>query len=149
MTSILLENRFHSLYLVDLFDMIETPKGDLHLEEYVRYFFRDVLRQLGYKTPIATLELTLTICLDFRTHGLFPILPNGKPHRTLEQCDGRYAPPVSSYVILLDSLIASPKDVRLLRREAIIDSFFGDDEELVSIIKQLSKGLVVSRFFFA
>ncbi|KAK9130609.1 hypothetical protein Sjap_011096 [Stephania japonica] len=25
----------------------------------------------------------------------------------------------------------------------------GDDEELVSIIKQLSKGLVVSRFFFA
>ncbi|KAK9120042.1 hypothetical protein Scep_018135 [Stephania cephalantha] len=205
---ILLENQLPFFVLVDLFDMIRDPdKGDLHLEEYVRYFFRDVLPPTGYSTHRYN-GTHINHLLDFLHVQFFPdcgltLLESeaGGQHIecatelnnagmkfeathfgqslldislnkdgvfqmpliyfdetvsylmgnliALEQCDSRYAPLVSSYVVLLDSLIASPKDVRLLRREAIIDSFFRDDEELVLIIKQLSKGLTVSRFLFA
>ncbi|KAL5717686.1 hypothetical protein ACHQM5_010659 [Ranunculus cassubicifolius] len=67
----------------------------------------------------------------------------------LEQCDNDYDSTLSSYIILLDSLINTPRDVRLLRREAILDSFLRDDEQVFRIIKRLGKGVIVSKFHFA
>ncbi|KAF5188878.1 hypothetical protein FRX31_021535 [Thalictrum thalictroides] len=219
---ILLENQLPFFVLNRLFDMIRDPNnGDLLLDEYVQYFFRDVLppvelykgrfrrqtnhlldflrnhffqftkqneeaeysyedqrRQIeeaeytyeeqriecatelsnaGVKFEAAHIADSL-LDISFSGNGVFEIplffLDDTVSSLlgnliALEQCDNDYASYVSSYIILLDSLVMSPKDVRLLRAEGIIDSFFGDDEHIFHIIKKLSKGTVVSKFYFA
>ncbi|KAF6137931.1 hypothetical protein GIB67_041804 [Kingdonia uniflora] len=67
---------------------------------------------------------------------------------SLEQCDSDYASLISSYVVLLDALISTPKNVRLLRRVGIIDNVLRDGEEIVLIIKRLCKGFTVTKFYY-
>ncbi|KAK9108447.1 hypothetical protein Syun_024458 [Stephania yunnanensis] len=65
----------------------------------------------------------------------------------LEQCEG-YSDQITSYVILLDSLINSPNDVKLLRNRDIIDSLFHEDEKVAIAINNLCKGVVVNEFYY-
>ncbi|KAK9117512.1 hypothetical protein Sjap_016459 [Stephania japonica] len=65
----------------------------------------------------------------------------------LEQCQG-YTDQITSYVILLDSLINSPNDVKLLRNRDIIDSLFHEDEKVAIAISNLCKGVVVNEFYY-
>ncbi|KAL5717688.1 hypothetical protein ACHQM5_010661 [Ranunculus cassubicifolius] len=204
---ILLENQLPFFVLQHLFDMIRDSDNDLFLEEYVQYFFRDVLPPVEHKTKRSKrktnhlLDLLrnhffqcsgemeagdyrfgdhLIECatelanagmqfvpehyasslldITFNKNGVFGIplffLDDTVSYLlgnliALEQCDNDYESTLSSYIILLDSLINTPKDVRLLRREAILDSFLRDDEQVFRIIKRLGKGVIVSKFHFA
>ncbi|KAF5198176.1 hypothetical protein FRX31_012237 [Thalictrum thalictroides] len=66
----------------------------------------------------------------------------------LEQCRRDYTDQVTSYVILLDSLINSENDVKLLRNAGIIDGLFQEDEKVAVAINNLCKGVVVDRFYY-
>ncbi|PIA51240.1 hypothetical protein AQUCO_01100226v1 [Aquilegia coerulea] len=220
---ILLENQLPFFVLTRLFYMIRDPdNGDLLLDEYVQYFFRDVLppvelhkrrfrRQTNHLLDLLrnhffqftkrneeaeyTYEDQRTVQIEegeytyedqhiecatelsnagvkfvavhfadslldisFNEKGVFKIplffLDETVSYLfgnliALEQCDNDYSSYVSSYIVLLDSLVSSPKDVKLLRAEGIIDSFFRDDEHVFLIIKKLSKGTIVSKYYFA
>ncbi|KAF6170444.1 hypothetical protein GIB67_030127 [Kingdonia uniflora] len=204
---ILLENQLPFFLLEILFEKVRSPEiEDLFLEEYVKYFFRDVLPTVEHHTrnpkekikhlldlirneffsssgetevvdytyggqliECATelsnagmrfeathiteslLDITLSeegvfkIPLFFFDETVSYLLGN---LIALEQCDSDYASLISSYVVLLDALISTSKDVRLLRREGIIDSVLRDDEEIVLIIKRLCKGFTVTKFYY-
>ncbi|KAG6731327.1 hypothetical protein I3842_01G124200 [Carya illinoinensis] len=49
---------------------------------------------------------------------------------------------VTDYVIFMDDLIDSPKDVELLRREGIIDNWLGDDEVVSTMINKLGDNII-------
>ncbi|KAM7461032.1 hypothetical protein LguiA_029153 [Lonicera macranthoides] len=59
-------------------------------------------------------------------------------------CEDRRLHFVSDYAIFLDCLINSPNDVRVLCRKGIIDNCLGDDEEVSSMFKKLTKSVVQS-----
>ncbi|OVA10391.1 Protein of unknown function DUF247 [Macleaya cordata] len=65
----------------------------------------------------------------------------------MEQCDGTLKPLVTSYVLLLDILINSEKDVRLLCHKKIVQCYLGDDEELAVVINNLCKGVSITKFY--
>ncbi|KAG7995591.1 hypothetical protein I3843_01G117500 [Carya illinoinensis] len=49
---------------------------------------------------------------------------------------------VTDYVMFMDDLIDSPKDVELLRREGIIDNWLGDDEVVSTMINKLGDNII-------
>ncbi|KAK9108446.1 hypothetical protein Syun_024457 [Stephania yunnanensis] len=65
----------------------------------------------------------------------------------LEQCQG-YSDQITSYIFLLNSLINSPNDVKLLRDRDIIDSMFNEDERVAIAIGSMCKGVVVNEFYY-
>lgn len=66
----------------------------------------------------------------------------------LEQCRRDYTDQITSYVILMDSLINSGNDVKILRRKRIIDRLFHEDDKVAIDISNLSKGVVADRFYY-
>ncbi|PIA51231.1 hypothetical protein AQUCO_01100221v1 [Aquilegia coerulea] len=66
----------------------------------------------------------------------------------LEQCRRDYTDQMTSYVILLDSLINSENDVKLLRNAGIIDGLFNEDETVAVAVNNLCKGAIVDRFYY-
>ncbi|KAF9603378.1 hypothetical protein IFM89_035623 [Coptis chinensis] len=66
----------------------------------------------------------------------------------LEQCRRDYTDQITSYVILLDSLINTQNDVKLLRSKGIIDGLFHEDEKVAVAINNLFKGAIVDKFFY-
>ncbi|KAI3904752.1 hypothetical protein MKW92_027248 [Papaver armeniacum] len=66
----------------------------------------------------------------------------------MEQSEGNSTRQITSYVLLLDILMNSEKDVKLLRHKKIIHSYLGDDEEMAVVINSLCKGLFKAKEFF-
>lgn len=65
-----------------------------------------------------------------------------------EQCRRDYTDQITSYVILMDSLINSGHDVKILRKNGIIDGLFHEDDKVAVEINNLFKGAVVDRFYY-
>ncbi|PIN22664.1 hypothetical protein CDL12_04609 [Handroanthus impetiginosus] len=65
-----------------------------------------------------------------------------------EQC-GYYAKDVTSYVILMDSLINTPEDVALLVKHGIIKNALGENEAVADLFNNLYKEVVTDEFYFA
>ncbi|PIA50598.1 hypothetical protein AQUCO_01200061v1 [Aquilegia coerulea] len=65
----------------------------------------------------------------------------------LEQCRQDYTDQITSYVILLDTLINSHSDVKLLRDKGIINKLFKEDENVALAINSLYKRVVVNKFY--
>ncbi|RVW81646.1 UPF0481 protein [Vitis vinifera] len=60
-----------------------------------------------------------------------------------EQCCNRFTPHyITDYVILMEYLINSPKDVALLSRYGIINNLLGDNEGVSHLFKKLGKEVV-------
>ncbi|KAG8369628.1 hypothetical protein BUALT_Bualt14G0033400 [Buddleja alternifolia] len=51
---------------------------------------------------------------------------------------------VTDYVIFMDRLIDSSRDVEILRRRRIIDSWLGDDEMIANMFNKLVESIIVS-----
>ncbi|KAL5717662.1 hypothetical protein ACHQM5_010638 [Ranunculus cassubicifolius] len=66
----------------------------------------------------------------------------------LEQCRRDYDDRITSYVVLLDCLINSPNDVKLLRSAGIIDKLFKEDENVALKINSLNKRVVGYQFYY-
>ncbi|KAL6208191.1 hypothetical protein ACLB2K_019142 [Fragaria x ananassa] len=66
-----------------------------------------------------------------------------------EQCSMSKYPIICHYVMLMDMLVDSPKDVELLFKHKIVENaLLGDDHELSSMINRLSKGIVCDTDFY-
>ncbi|KAI3885305.1 hypothetical protein MKW98_002697 [Papaver atlanticum] len=66
----------------------------------------------------------------------------------MEQSEGNSTRQITSYVLLLDILMNSEKDVKLLRHKKIIHSYLGDDEEMAVVINSLCKGVSITKFYY-
>ncbi|KAL5717663.1 hypothetical protein ACHQM5_010639 [Ranunculus cassubicifolius] len=66
----------------------------------------------------------------------------------LEQCRKDYDDRITSYVVLLDCLINSHSDVKLLRSAGIIDKLFKEDEDVALKINSLNKRVVGYQFYY-
>ncbi|KAL5717664.1 hypothetical protein ACHQM5_010640 [Ranunculus cassubicifolius] len=66
----------------------------------------------------------------------------------LEQCRRDYTDQITSYVILMDSLINNENDVKILRKKGIIDGLFNEDEKVAIDINNLFKGAVVDKYYY-
>ncbi|KAF5464931.1 hypothetical protein F2P56_014968 [Juglans regia] len=55
--------------------------------------------------------------------------------------DSKY---VSDYILMLDDLIDSPKDVELLRRKGIIENYLGNDECASNMVNKLGRHVTLS-----
>ncbi|KAL5722490.1 hypothetical protein ACHQM5_006006 [Ranunculus cassubicifolius] len=75
--------------------------------------------------------------------GLRVLLPN---LIALEQCRRDYTDQITSYAILLDSLINSEEDVKILRDEGIINVNWLEDELIATEINIMCKGLDSDKF---
>ncbi|KAL5699293.1 hypothetical protein ACHQM5_030220 [Ranunculus cassubicifolius] len=58
----------------------------------------------------------------------------------LEQCRSDYTDQITSYVILMDSLINSQNDVKILRNKQIIDRLFHEEEKVATEVNNIFKG---------
>lgn len=70
----------------------------------------------------------------------------------LEQCCNRCTPRhITDYVILMENLINSPKDVHILKQYEIINNFLGDNREVSDLFKRLGKEVVFNseKFYFS
>ncbi|KAL5699299.1 hypothetical protein ACHQM5_030224 [Ranunculus cassubicifolius] len=66
----------------------------------------------------------------------------------LEQCRRDYPDRITSYVILMDSLINSQDDVKILRKKQIIDRLFHEEEKVATDINNLFKGAVADKYYY-
>ncbi|KAI3905972.1 hypothetical protein MKW98_022401 [Papaver atlanticum] len=64
-----------------------------------------------------------------------------------EQCDGK-STQITSYVLLLDNLINSETDVKILCNEGIINNVLGKNKELAQKISGMCKGVSISNFCY-
>ncbi|KAF8389068.1 hypothetical protein HHK36_025753 [Tetracentron sinense] len=69
----------------------------------------------------------------------------------LEQCNQFPNPFITSYSVLMDSLINTPKDVSILCRSGIIGNCLGSDEEVSLLFNKLSKEVSFgnSKYYFS
>lgn len=67
-----------------------------------------------------------------------------------EQC-GHYYKSITSYIIFMDSLINTPKDVELLVKHKIIENLLGESQLVADLFNNLYKEVVVQQddFYFA
>ncbi|XP_028060594.1 UPF0481 protein At3g47200-like [Camellia sinensis] len=80
-----------------------------------------------------TLEIP-QLCIEEETESFLTNLV------AFELCSSYCKPPyVCEYMVFMNSLINSSKDVRLLRRGGIIESWVGDDEHLYTMCHKLFK----------
>ncbi|RZC56161.1 hypothetical protein C5167_015009 [Papaver somniferum] len=96
--------------------------------------------------------------LDIKFHkGTFNIPPFDFDESTdvvlrnmiaMEQCDRMSTRQITSYVLLLDILMNSERDVKLLRDKKIIRSYLGDDVEMSLIINSMCKGVSITHFCY-
>ncbi|KAG5608640.1 hypothetical protein H5410_019921 [Solanum commersonii] len=54
----------------------------------------------------------------------------------------------SDYAVFMDYLIDSDKDVNLLRRKGIIESWMGEDKEVASLFNKIGNGVIVNSDFY-
>ncbi|KAH0681059.1 hypothetical protein KY284_022144 [Solanum tuberosum] len=54
----------------------------------------------------------------------------------------------SNYAVFMDYLIDSDKDVNLLRRKGIIESWMGEDKEVASLFNKIGNGVTVNSHFY-
>ncbi|KAL5724173.1 hypothetical protein ACHQM5_007465 [Ranunculus cassubicifolius] len=66
----------------------------------------------------------------------------------LEQCRRDYPDKITSYVILINKLINSQEDVKVLYDQGIIDGLIMKDEKIVQVINKLSDGVVLDNFYY-
>lgn len=66
----------------------------------------------------------------------------------LEQCNSGYGDEITSYAILMDNLINSSDDVKLLRRRGVILGSNKEDKEIADTVNQLSKEAFVNNYFY-
>ncbi|KAF5186809.1 putative transmembrane protein [Thalictrum thalictroides] len=60
----------------------------------------------------------------------------------MEQCQDDDTAYITHYVILLDFLINTPKDVALLRSKGIIDNYLGSDEAVAQLFNKLPTNVI-------
>ena len=68
-----------------------------------------------------------------------------------EQCSQRQHLYVTDYITLMDCLINTPEDVRILRHRGIIENRLGDDEMVCTLFNKLGINVVISergRFYY-
>ncbi|KAK4764276.1 hypothetical protein SAY87_013714 [Trapa incisa] len=65
-----------------------------------------------------------------------------------EQHAGDLSARVSDYMYFMDNLIDSSKDVELLRREGIINSFLGDDTEIATMINKMGSNITIKQDYY-
>ncbi|KAL5724168.1 hypothetical protein ACHQM5_007461 [Ranunculus cassubicifolius] len=66
----------------------------------------------------------------------------------LEQCRRDYPDKITSYVILMNKLINSGKDVKLLSDRGIIDGLYMKNEKMVHVIEKICEEVVVDNFYY-
>ncbi|XP_043709472.1 UPF0481 protein At3g47200-like [Telopea speciosissima] len=66
----------------------------------------------------------------------------------LEQCCPEYTKQISSYALLMDNLIRSNKDARLLQQRGIIVNRLDSDEEVTSLFNNLCKEIEVGESYY-
>ncbi|KAL5724175.1 hypothetical protein ACHQM5_007467 [Ranunculus cassubicifolius] len=66
----------------------------------------------------------------------------------LEQCRRDYPDKITSYVILMNRLINSRKDVKLLCNTGIIDGLYMKDEKVVRVIDKICEEVIVDNFYY-
>ncbi|PIA51232.1 hypothetical protein AQUCO_01100222v1 [Aquilegia coerulea] len=81
----------------------------------------------------------------FFGEGMTILLPN---LIALEQCHRYYTDQITSYAILLDSLINTKDDVKLLRSKGIIDVMWNEDEKIAYEVNNLCKGVKIDEFYY-
>ncbi|KAF6138923.1 hypothetical protein GIB67_025652 [Kingdonia uniflora] len=66
----------------------------------------------------------------------------------LEQCDKDCTRKFTSYILLLNHLIDTEKDVKLLRRKGIMDHYLGSDEAIARVINKVGTGVLIDGFIY-
>ncbi|XP_028063805.1 uncharacterized protein LOC114267024 [Camellia sinensis] len=65
-----------------------------------------------------------------------------------EQCCPGVPGYFTSYAILMDTLINTPKDVQVLEKAGIIRNYLGASEDASDLFNNLCKGIVLGEFYF-
>ncbi|PIA28818.1 hypothetical protein AQUCO_06600025v1 [Aquilegia coerulea] len=146
----------HILDLIHHFYVRDMHRNCLEVPVFIQYSATDLF-EAGVKlkaktdTPYGKFDITFndgvlaipSICFD----DTFTI--RLKNFIAFEQCCGGYAKLITSYATLLDGLVNTKEDVKLLRGKGIINVARKEDELVAAEINSLcSKGAYVDHFYY-
>ncbi|KAI3868155.1 hypothetical protein MKW92_016988 [Papaver armeniacum] len=83
-----------------------------------------------------------SFCIDENTYVLLRNII------AFEQCDGKSTHEITSYVLLLDNLMNSETDLKILCNEGIINNVLGNNKDVALKISGMCKGVGISKFCY-
>ncbi|MCL7026033.1 hypothetical protein MKW94_013017 [Papaver nudicaule] len=115
--------------------VVKRCASELHHQSGVQFKKVGSYQDIKFDKSTATLQLPSVIINDYNASTLLNLLAY-----ELRVGTGR---DMNSYIYLIDSLVDSAKDVRLLQSQGIIVSSMGSDDAVVKVLKDLARDTVV------
>ncbi|KAI3887033.1 hypothetical protein MKX03_025607 [Papaver bracteatum] len=115
--------------------IVRRCASELHDQSGVQFKKVGSYQDIKFDKNVAVLQLPSIIINDYNASTLLNLLAY-----ELRVGTGR---DMNSYIYLIDSLVDSAKDVKLLQSQGIIISALGSDEAVVKVLKELARDTVV------